>query len=176
MAEQAEHTVSGTVPYEKVFTLKTDLIEAETFINNMERFLSAYLQPADRNKLCVGLYEIIVNAIEHGNLSISYHEKQDALKQGVYEQVVQERLANKEYATKTVYINLSIQEKAITFVIRDEGEGFDWKKQRELQLNENLENIYRGNGRGIFITECYFDEIAYNEKGNEATITKHVAL
>lgn len=39
----------------------------------------------------IGLYEIIVNAIEHGNLGITYEEKSRAQKNNSYVQLLQDR-------------------------------------------------------------------------------------
>jgi anti-sigma regulatory factor (Ser/Thr protein kinase) len=52
--------------------------------------------------------------------------------------------------------------------IRDEGGGFDWRKLPAVAP----ENLLAFNGRGIFLTKIYFDEVSYNELGNEVTLRK----
>jgi serine/threonine-protein kinase RsbW len=66
---------------------------------------------------------------------------------------------NKEDESKTVYINLEVQDaKRLIFTIADEGEGFDYNNLPDPTSPENLENL---TGRGVFI---------FNLKGNEVEL------
>ena len=53
-------------------------------------------------------------------------------------------------------------------MIRDDGGGFDWRKLPAVEP----ENLLAFNGRGIFLTKIYFDEVTFNDTGNEVTLRK----
>jgi anti-sigma regulatory factor (Ser/Thr protein kinase) len=36
----------------------------------------------------------------------------------------------------------------------------------------SAESLLRFNGRGILLTRIYYDEVRYNEKGNEVTLVR----
>ena len=55
--------------------------------------------------------------------------------------------------------------------IRDEGKGFDWRALPAVVP----ENLLAFNGRGIFLTKIYFDDVEYNEAGNQVTLRKRAA-
>ena len=55
--------------------------------------------------------------------------------------------------------------------IGDDGRGFDWRTLPAVEP----ENILAFNGRGIFLTKIYFDEVVYNDSGNVVTLRKHKA-
>lgn len=162
------------IPFKKRYVLKTKLAEADRFISDAEAVLADIVEISERNKICVGIYEIIVNAIEHGNLEISFDEKQRALAQGKYETLINERAANKTLGARNVYVTMQITERDIHFIVEDEGAGFDWETVREKLFYRNHEALYRENGRGMFIAECYFDDISYNSKGNVAYLSKQI--
>lgn len=58
---------------------------------------------------------------------------------------------------------------SLTYRITDEGKGFEWRalfaRSKEIRGSEDV------NGRGIFLIRSFFPSLAYNERGNEATIT-----
>ena len=63
---------------------------------------------------------------------------------------------------KIVRFELSIINKEmIKIMIEDEGEGFDWREQRNEILPDDQDH-----GRGILIMGTYFSRYSYNEKGN----------
>lgn len=75
---------------------------------------------------------------------------------------------NKEDESKTVYINLEVQDaKRLIFTIADEGEGFDYNNLPDPTAPENLENL---TGRGVFIIKHLADQFIFNLKGNEVEL------
>ena len=54
--------------------------------------------------------------------------------------------------------------------MRDEGSGFDTSLLRDPTLPENVSQV---NGRGLFLIRTFMDEVRFNERGNEITMTKH---
>jgi anti-sigma regulatory factor (Ser/Thr protein kinase) len=79
-----------------------------------------------------------------------------------------ERLARQGNAEKRVFISSRLTTESFRITIRDEGEGFDWRNLPALLP----ENILAYSGRGIFLTKIYYDEVTYNDAGNEVTLVK----
>ena len=122
----------------------------------------------DPDKVVPGINELLVNAIEHGNLNIGYTEKSQLKHNGVWEKEITHRLSLPEYKDKTVIVDFKKWDKAITITIRDEGNGFDWSNYLEF----HPERMFDYNGRGIAMANVFsFDEIKYSDKGNVVTAT-----
>jgi two-component system, cell cycle response regulator len=117
------------------------------------------------------LQELLFNAIEHGNLEIRYKEKQQAMSEGRYEQLLADRLAQARLGDRRVIIHM-LHDKdgnSLVYRITDEGQGFKW---RDLLTGfQEPCGSEDANGRGIFLARSFFPCLAYNERGNEVTIT-----
>jgi YesN/AraC family two-component response regulator len=119
--------------------------------------------------LKLGLYEILLNAIEHGNLGITYDEKKEALNRNIYNEVIDKRLreANKQGKVVNVQCNYSTEE--LTIEITDQGEGFNYDI---LPLLTDPDTILSAHGRGIILASLYYDNIEYKKPGNRVILTK----
>jgi hypothetical protein len=82
---------------------------------------------------------------------------------------VEERRALEPYASRRIYVTGKINEREARIVIRDDGPGFDVATVPDPFAPENLE---KENGRGLMLIQSFMDEVAFNEKGNELTMTK----
>jgi len=134
-------------------------------------FLVSYLyntnriSDEERIKLQMVLMEFLTNALEHGNLNISYEDKTACLMEGKdMIQLLEERSQLPEYADKKIHISYSIGKSKSTFVIRDDGNGFDWRKY--LEKTAGGEDLH---GRGISLGLEMAKRVSYNEKGNEVS-------
>lgn len=117
----------------------------------------------------LGLYEIILNAIEHGNLGISFEEKSEAIQENDYLTLLDSRSSQADRKQKRVFIDSTIDHLMLSVEITDQGEGFDF---HEFADPEGREEILRAHGRGIFLASLYFDSIEYVEPGNTVTVSK----
>jgi len=121
------------------------------------------------NNVVKGISELLINAIEHGNLEIGYQEKVTLLKEGIWEKEIKQRLAIPVNMNKVV--DVSFQRKVMDnnrvcyqVVIADQGRGFNWRKYIELDPRRALD----ASGRGIAITKkTSFNNLMYNEAGNK---------
>lgn len=114
--------------------------------------------------VAMGLSELIINAIEHGNLAISYEEKSELLKNMRWEQEVQERLEKPEYKSRYVTIDYQHNDETIEFLISDEGDGFNWDKYLEF----DPERAFDTHGRGIAMANnMSFSKVEFQDKGNK---------
>jgi DNA-binding NarL/FixJ family response regulator len=129
----------------------------------------------NRYHIILGLSEIINNAIEHGNLGITFEEKSTALKASCFYPLAIERSQKEPYKDRVVTVRSRIfpNLRRIEFFIADQGQGFDW---RTLPNPKDKENILNRNGRGIMMARYAFDEIIYNETGNEVTLVVNLEL
>ncbi len=120
----------------------------------------------DRVSLQMILMELLANAVEHGNLNITYEEKSEWLKQGGdILSLIQKRSEMEEYKNRHVHISYLIKSNASAFRIRDDGDGFDWKSAMEKKSETG------NNGRGIMLTRQCVKKLEYNEKGNQVTFS-----
>lgn len=158
--ETAEPRASLGQQREGLFELRT-LCEAR----QLAAFLAA--QFPDPAAAALGLIELMVNAVEHGNLGISTDEKADLLRRGVWEQEVQRRLLLPENASKRVRVELCRAARSLTLLIHDDGPGFDWRQYCELDPARALEP----NGRGIALArQIAFPDLEYLGGGNVARV------
>ncbi len=123
---------------------------------------NAFPDPA---RVVTGLAEIMINAVEHGNLGISYEDKSQLLRTGTWEQEVRRRLALPENAPKQAELSFTRSDGEVQVTIRDQGKGFDWKAFAEIDPGR----VYDTHGRGIAMSRLLsFDHLEYRGVGNEA--------
>ena len=120
--------------------------------------------------LRTGLYEIIMNAIEHGNLNITFEEKSKALEQNSYISLLEQRINDSSYKNRKVTIDYKMYNNKLEYKIKDEGNGFDWEK---ITFEDDFESLSRPHGRGIIMTRFYFDEVNFNKSGSEVVLVKY---
>jgi len=150
------------------FVLDNNIYEVESFVKRLGTLVRAYLSPEDLMKFSLGIAEIIINAVEHGNLEINYEEKSSLLKEGTYFDQLRERAENSKYKGRKINISLCADENKIEVTVSDSGCGFDWRKY----FQDENRNILDFHGRGLKIARFYLDEIVYNETGNEVKVVK----
>jgi len=111
-----------------------------------------------------GLSELMLNAVEHGNLGVTYAEKSQLMMDGTWREEIRRRLALPENAAKTATLDFRHGDDAIQFRIRDQGLGFDWRDFLELKP----ERAFHLHGRGIALSrQMWFDRLEYLGCGNE---------
>ncbi|TFV95708.1 ATP-binding protein [Algoriphagus kandeliae] len=111
----------------------------ESFIDNArDRF---EINDDIYGNIMISVTECISNAIVHGN-------------QG-----------NKE---KLVHLELMAEEDKLSFVIEDEGEGFEYENLPDPTSPENLE---KPGGRGIFLIKHLSDELKFEEGGKRTVLS-----
>ena len=112
-----------------------------------------------------GVYELLLNAIEHGNLGLGSADKYMHIRTGTLLTEMERRLSLPEYADRTVEVEIIETTHSVTVSITDAGNGFDWKSQ----IYEN-HNDTRPHGRGLWIAQqSGFDRVHFNNKGNCVT-------
>lgn len=139
------------------FTLKT-LEEA----NHLSVGL-AQLFP-DPEKVVLGIAEILINAIEHGNLQITYDEKTELNLTSQWLTEIERRLQLPENKNKMVSVTYKKNKNEIQLNVKDQGKGFDYQSY----LDFDVARIADNHGRGIaFAKAVSFDRLEYVNCGNE---------
>jgi DNA-binding response OmpR family regulator len=152
----------------KSFVFTAGNPEYYPIINQITLQLPSILPESEVLNLKMGIEEMITNAIEHGNLGITFSEKNAAIAQGTLGHLLAQRLQSDGNDKKRIFISSKLADGCFRTSIRDEGNGFNWRGLPEV-LPENLLTY---SGRGIFITKIYYDEVLYNDSGNEVTLIK----
>ena len=80
----------------------------------------------DPESTAVGLGELMINAVEHGNLGINYEDKTQLLAEDRWEEEVARRLELPVNRDKVVTVEFQNHETEIHLTITDQGEGFEW--------------------------------------------------
>lgn len=128
--------------------------------------LSSLLSQAcpDPRKAVIGLSELLINAIEHGNLGITYEEKSALNDKREWESEVNRRLKMPQYSSKVGTLEFDKENGKIRFRIKDEGEGFKWSQY----IKFSPKRAFDTHGRGIAVAnELSFSSLKYLGKGNE---------
>jgi DNA-binding response OmpR family regulator len=120
----------------------------------------ASLNPA---RTVVGYSELLINAVEHGNLGISYAEKSQLLIDGRWLEEVEARLEHPDFSSRHVDVVLEKTATACRVTISDQGKGFDWQAYVEF----SPERVFDLNGRGIAMSKAVsFDSVEYQNNGS----------
>ena len=154
------------------YSVGNSLITAEELSMRLVRNIGKYLDNQQLTGVRFGLREMLVNAIEHGNLNISYDDKTREILHGNYKEFIKSRQMDPAYRQRTVRVHYSLSPRRVVFLIRDEGAGFDHAAMRARKL-EDLDAELSSHGRGIKMTESAFDRVRYNDRGNQVVLIKH---
>ena len=152
------------------FEIENDLENLGGILTVMLKPVDVWLPEPDQLHVRMGLQELLINAVEHGNLGITAAEKQDALMNDTYDALLDSRRHMPTNASRRVTVWMENDPSQHTFQCRicDEGEGFDW----EPLLGGNGESIpaLAGSGRGIFLVKTLIPHIQYYGRGNEVRL------
>jgi CheY-like chemotaxis protein/anti-sigma regulatory factor (Ser/Thr protein kinase) len=163
------HLMHHLAECEAAFELAPDL--------HLIRSLVAYLQQnlrclplgdeAERLRVGIALEEALKNAYYHGTLEVSTGAGWPQRK--AIEEITRQRLLEEPYCRRRIYVRSHISRTEATFVIRDEGPGFDTS---QLPDAADLSAHDSAIGRGIVLMQSIMDEVRFNADGNELTLVK----
>lgn len=119
----------------------------------------------DPERVIRGLGELMINAIEHGNLGLGYESKTQLVERGTWRSEIDRMQKLPEHQNKIATATVAVKEDGIYVVIEDQGDGFNWKKYMRIDPARAGDNHGRGIAQANAIS---FDKLSYNEKGNKA--------
>ncbi len=115
----------------------------------------------------IALEEALLNAVYHGNLEVSSDLRQNG--DDEFHKLARERRRSEPYASRRVRITARLTTARATFLIVDQGPGFDVSKLPDPTHPDFLE---RPSGRGVLLMRTFMDEVRYNATGNRVTLVK----
>ena len=114
----------------------------------------------------VGILELMINAVEHGNLEISYEEKGQLLQAGTLEEEMNRRMELPEFASRRVRVQFQRSDDVMRIEIEDDGPGFEFEPYLKLDRTR----LFESHGRGILMANASLN-IEYVPPGNRVVIT-----
>lgn len=118
-----------------------------------------------REAATLGISELLINGIEHGNLGVSYALKRELRREGRWREEIERRSALPENRDKRVRIRLRRIADETRIEICDEGPGFDWQRYLDFDPGRASDP----NGRGIAVARMTsFDSLNYLSGGRTA--------
>jgi serine phosphatase RsbU (regulator of sigma subunit) len=124
----------------------------------------------DKEAIRSSLGEILMNAIEHGNLAIGYDHKHARLAAGTFDDLVETRRHMEPYSSRRVKLEYVIESAQVTLTITDAGAGFDWQAIPDPRL---AAHVGLAHGRGLLIARTNMDDCLFHPPGNRVTLVKH---
>ncbi len=120
--------------------------------------------PEDPDRIAFGLFELLANAIEHGNLEISNKQKWQLVGKGLHQKEVNRRLGLPQYRDRYVEVTFERLDSIVIISITDQGAGFNHKDYQNIDLSANQSY----HGRGIALARATsFDYMEYQGVGNK---------
>lgn len=156
----------------QVYWSDNNFSHAEFLSQRLVKNLGKYLDQAGIQGIKISLMEIIINAIEHGNLDIQFSEKSNAVAGHSYLQFVRERQKDPRYADKKITIEYSLTAAQVAYRISDEGKGFDHRSVMNLSP-DNINKELLTHGRGLILARNAFDVVSFNDTGNQVLLIKY---
>jgi hypothetical protein len=110
----------------------------------------------------VGLYVLLANAIEHGNLGFDPSDKAKGLAEGNWERKLSKRMTESLYEDRRVKLRFQRGGRILSFIIQDDGEGID---AETAEMADPSRAGYRG--KGIKLAKSMgFGQVNYLGVGN----------
>lgn len=122
-----------------------------------------------RMRVGVALQESLSNALYHGNLEVSSDLRQEDERE--FYGLAARRRSEHPYRDRHIKIEAKLDRESATYVIEDEGPGFDTSS---LDKPIDPEDLMRVGGRGMLLIRTFMDEVSHNSTGNRITLVKRV--
>lgn len=124
----------------------------------------------DPDRVAFGLFEMLANGIEHGNLEIGNEEKWRLMANNLHRDEIKFRQAMPEFKDRYVEITFEREKNMVSFKIEDQGAGFNHADYLDVDLSANQ----TCHGRGIALARATsFDYMEFMGSGNKVlAITK----
>lgn len=124
-------------------------------------------------ELTLAFQEALINSLDHGNLELESHWKEEVDENYVdrYSLMKRERLADPRYSRRRIEIETDFDGKRFRIMIRNEGKGF---LSSSCMLEAKSRSDLRSHGRGLTLIYCSMDEVGFADDGKEITMIKKV--
>jgi anti-sigma regulatory factor (Ser/Thr protein kinase) len=156
-------------PHVWTFVLRTtDVDHAGSFAEKLGDKLEGLLDDSAFSGVRISLREIAINAVLHGNLGITHQDNE--LGSGALKALIEARRQERRHLVVTIEERRTEDE--ISWIIRDQGEGFE---EKEVPDPVAPQNILKSHGRGLLMARAYFDEVKIEKNmGTQVTLIKRL--
>jgi anti-sigma regulatory factor (Ser/Thr protein kinase) len=117
----------------------------------------------------LALEEALWNAMFHGCLELTQEAPLGAARTS--RDLIERRRREEPYAGRRICVDVRLTSEQATFMVRDDGPGFDTAKRPNLTDEKSWDQ--RG-GRGVRLMQLFMDEVRFNDRGNEVTLIKKI--
>lgn len=128
------------------------------------------LDSVEITRISIALQEALSNAVYHGNLELSSALREDD--EAEYFALAARRRTEPPFCDRRVHFQGQINREILSFVIRDEGPGFD---VNALPDPEDPKTLDCPCGRGLLLIHSFMDDVSFNERGNEIRLVKYLS-
>jgi len=118
-------------------------------------------------RVCIALEEALRNAMFHGNLELTSEQREGDPED--YQKLIDDRTGREPFASRQLHVTVRIGDDSGTFIVRDQGPGFDPSKLPDPTDPANLEKV---SGRGLLLMRTFMDDVSFNSTGNQVTMVK----
>lgn len=156
---ERQHGPSLEARARRAFSLQPNLSLTFKSLDDAEHVamvLSFALPNPDRRM--AGIVELLVNAIEHGNLELRAGEKQALLEQGLWRREIDRRLATSPWCDRSVTATLATDADGWVITVEDMGPGFGAATGVAVGPSDLR-------GRGIAVARAAFDTVQWEAGG-----------
>lgn len=125
------------------------------------------LDETELTRVSVALDEALSNAIQHGNLELGGSGANGSDRQT--DTLQEEKGRTLPYCNRRVRFDAKISRTQATYVVQDEGKGFNVSSLPDPDDPANLDRVQ---GRGLVLIRTFMDEVKFNDTGNQITMIK----
>lgn len=156
---------------ETCYVLPNDTKLVHTLVQQMREILRSMRVFPENDRLRIGIAfeEALLNSLYHGNLEVSSELRDQD--QNAYENLARERCDLAPYAERQIFVEVSLTQETVRFLVRDEGPGFD---PNAIPNPTDPEFLDRPSGRGMLLMKSFMDEVHYNDTGNQVVMLRRV--
>jgi len=164
-----ERTLKPVAGDESHFVLGYEMEATAALVSHLQANLEElhFCDETGLFQVSTALGEAFNNAIDHGNLELDSAIREESIEQ--YYRLRQERSLVQPYRNRRVHVTERVGTEDVTYVVRDEGKGFDVRSVPDPRVSENL---LKASGRGLMLIRTFMDVVSFNKRGNEISMVK----
>ncbi|MBF0236810.1 MAG: response regulator [SAR324 cluster bacterium] len=123
------------------------------------QLLAYYFPENKREIMCIGVYEIMMNGMVHGNFEVSSDLRDLEDGEEKFFDAIKERQETRPYSDRFMTVQILLNEQALTLKVLDQGKGFSLKEIPAME--DETAYFLMSHGRGITIARTAFDSVEF---------------
>ncbi len=168
MDQRRERALTALKRRESHYRLENDPDLVPPFVTILQDDLAGLdLDHTTRTRVGMALQAALLNALYHGNLELDPKLREQG--DGPYQELARKRCLQASYKHRQIHVYVNLHATEVTYVIRDEGRGFDIKT---LPDPAEYEKLGKPCGRGLLLISTFMDHVTLNGNGNQITMIK----